>query len=1003
MSDHTHATADHIADAKGRLRDLAQQMSGQPNRQPVAVERAVERTVDRADDWDTASAEALMQVYEGHESTVYYADPAPISTQAPIHSPAQRHAARGAITLAGNDAPPSVALADLAQDRAWLDDRFSDLAARLDDTMKRLDPAEQIAPLARRLDGLEGQLRSALGDDGRRDALAGLERQIDDVRRQLQAARDKLERLDGIEEKIGKLTSLAEAANDPSTHSGGQSFDIEALLTDAVERTAARFAEHVPKPGPIANFDELAERTAERTAERLAAVNERRSAPDGVTELRSMMAGYVDEYRREQSQTTAALATMQEALVQLIDRIDQYDEDAHAGDRDGAVPVQPVPDQFVEVADQRGDRSGRRTADAAVVTQPQPRPRLDAPAVIHVGPEPKPDIRADVNAPIGAASPPLPRPEPQLDTKPVSRKAVVADDAIATRTPRRVAATVVAEPELDPAAAAAAMAAERARIAAERATQSAPRRSVPREPDRSQEPGSTSADQVNAEAPAPQVKQRPLRKTAAASPNVVKRGLMVAGLAGVVIGTSALAHLYLSGRTTSAKMDDRVPSMSAGPKLSPRPQPTVSVTSGAPLSTQPSTITPPVDAAPMSTGGASQPSGLPTSNDVRPQPAAQRGPQPAPQLPPAAQPRAQPSSNALPDSFKPRSVPETVNEDLQSNLRSRSGTLNPTSAAVSGIALDTGTMPNPAELARQIAAPSGVAATDTQPSPTALPIRAEAQIDARSIDAMEPSSRGAVEMPPATVGPSSLRTAAQQGDPGAQFEVAARFAEGKGMKQDFQQAIVWYSRASQKGFVPAQYRLATLYERGLGTPADVTRAKVWYRRAADQGNVKSMHNLAVLAAGPQQAEPDYATALRWFTEAAERGLADSQFNLGVLTENGLGMAKDQQQAYKWFALAARSGDKDSARRRDQLAAIFTPDQARTAELLVSNWRAKPIDMKSNDPRAAGQAWMAEREASAQAAAQKQDMQRQQQQAAPMPPPPPAAAPPKAKAAKVTRG
>lgn len=322
---------------------------------------------------------------------------------------------------------------------------------------------------------------------------------------------------------------------------------------------------------------------------------------------------------------------------------------------------------------------------------------------------------------------------------------------------------------------------------------------------------------------------------------------------------------------------------------------------------------------------------------------------------------------------------------------------------MSGIALDNGALPNPSELARRMTAPgpananqqAGLQPMPAQPISTATQPEAAPQIDvtARS---------GPVEMPPAVVGPTSLRTAAQQGDPAAQFEVAARFAEGKGMKQDFQQAITWYTRASQKGFIPAQYRLATLYERGLGMPADITRAKVWYRRAADQGNVKSMHNLAVLAAGPQQADPDYPTASRWFTEAAERGLADSQFNLGVLTENGLGMQKDPMQAYKWFALAARSGDKEAARRRDQMAAAFTPEQARAAELLVTSWRAKPLDMKANDPRAAGLAWAAERDSAAQAAAQKQTDQRQQQQTAPMPLPPPAATPPSQKAAKVTR-
>ena len=198
--------------------------------------------------------------------------------------------------------------------------------------------------------------------------------------------------------------------------------------------------------------------------------------------------------------------------------------------------------------------------------------------------------------------------------------------------------------------------------------------------------------------------------------------------------------------------------------------------------------------------------------------------------------------------------------------------------------------------------------------------------------------------------------AAAKGDPSASFEVATRFAEGRGIKQDFKQAMTWYQRASAKGSAIAQYRLGTLYERGLGTPIDTTRARLWYKRAADQGNVKAMHNLAVLSAGNGQAAPDYATAAKFFKDAAERGLADSQFNLGVLHENGLGVAKDAQAAYLWFSLAARGGDAEATRRRDVLLATMDAGTLKAADNQVRNWRTRLSDPKINDPRVAGDQW-----------------------------------------------
>lgn len=214
----------------------------------------------------------------------------------------------------------------------------------------------------------------------------------------------------------------------------------------------------------------------------------------------------------------------------------------------------------------------------------------------------------------------------------------------------------------------------------------------------------------------------------------------------------------------------------------------------------------------------------------------------------------------------------------------------------------------------------------------------------------------ALDLPPASVGPLSLRMAAANGDPSAEFEVGARLAEGKGTDQSFKDAAKWYQRSAARGFVQAQYRLGTLYERGLGMKPDLARAEDWYKRAADQGNIKAMHNLAVLSANQTKGTPDYATASHWFTEAAERGLSDSQFNLAVLHENGLGVTQDLKVAYKWLSLAAKSGDKEATHRRDLLKGKLSADDLASAENLIATFKPKSAEALANDARTAGEAW-----------------------------------------------
>lgn len=184
---------------------------------------------------------------------------------------------------------------------------------------------------------------------------------------------------------------------------------------------------------------------------------------------------------------------------------------------------------------------------------------------------------------------------------------------------------------------------------------------------------------------------------------------------------------------------------------------------------------------------------------------------------------------------------------------------------------------------------------------------------------------------PIAIGGVRLRTAAAHGDAGAAYEVATRFAEGRGVPVSFEEAARWYERAAGKGLALAQFRYATLLEKGQGVKKDLGHARRLYLAAANQGNAKAMHNLAVLYAEGIEGRPDYATAAQWFRKAAGRGVADSQYNLGVLCARGLGIEKSLTESYKWFALAGAQGDKESVRKRDEVAGQLKPSELAAAQ------------------------------------------------------------------------
>ncbi|WP_029582444.1 SEL1-like repeat protein [Bradyrhizobium sp. URHD0069] len=262
-------------------------------------------------------------------------------------------------------------------------------------------------------------------------------------------------------------------------------------------------------------------------------------------------------------------------------------------------------------------------------------------------------------------------------------------------------------------------------------------------------------------------------------------------------------------------------------------------------------------------------------------------------------------------------------------------------------------MTSPTPIGRQSlnsAAPNGADGTASVAIPQTTAALAALSISGSDITgtiaAMQATSAsrklGLVQVPhterlPEAIGGPVLRAAALKGDPTAAYEIGVRFAEGKGVASNFDEAAKWYDRAAQAGVVPAIFRLGTLYEKGLSVKKDVDIARRYYLQAAERGNAKAMHNLAVLDADGGGKGADYKNAAQWFRKAADRGVADSQFNLGILYARGIGVEQNLAESFKWFSLAATQGDADSARKRDDIAKRLDAQSLAAAKLAIQTF------------------------------------------------------------------
>ncbi len=248
------------------------------------------------------------------------------------------------------------------------------------------------------------------------------------------------------------------------------------------------------------------------------------------------------------------------------------------------------------------------------------------------------------------------------------------------------------------------------------------------------------------------------------------------------------------------------------------------------------------------------------------------------------------------------------------------------------------------EPSREIRPAPGLAPRGNAPDFTGsiLPVPPQDSDPSRSppqVNAVQGSSTA--DRLPVSIGSQTLRDAAVGGDPAAEYEIGARYAEGRGVAQNLEEAVRWLERAANQGLAPAQYRLGSHYEKGQGTKKDVQMARRLYTAASEKGHAKAMHNLAVLYAEGIEGKPDYRLAAQWFRRAAEHGIADSQYNLGILYARGIGVEQNLAESYKWFALAAKQGDQDAGRKRDDVAQRIDPQSLVAARLAVQTWTAQP--------------------------------------------------------------
>jgi len=150
------------------------------------------------------------------------------------------------------------------------------------------------------------------------------------------------------------------------------------------------------------------------------------------------------------------------------------------------------------------------------------------------------------------------------------------------------------------------------------------------------------------------------------------------------------------------------------------------------------------------------------------------------------------------------------------------------------------------------------------------------------------------------------------------------YAEGKKLydAKNYAAAFPKLKAAAEKGHKKAQYRLGRCYDKGNGVKEDDNQAFIWYMKSAQQGFAKAQYQVGKSYKNGEGTEKNRTKAVEWFTKAAKQGNADGQYALGKSYFKGKGVKADKEKAKKLLKQAVsnpKNGDQVMADLRKDAA------------------------------------------------------------------------------------
>jgi uncharacterized protein len=193
------------------------------------------------------------------------------------------------------------------------------------------------------------------------------------------------------------------------------------------------------------------------------------------------------------------------------------------------------------------------------------------------------------------------------------------------------------------------------------------------------------------------------------------------------------------------------------------------------------------------------------------------------------------------------------------------------------------------------------------------------------------------------LGPEVARKCAEQGDADCQAKLGWFYEDGvSGVKEDHEQAIIWYRKAAEQGLISAQMALAATYEGGYHVPQDYAEAAKWYERAAERGDPRAQGRISLFYWSGKGVPKDLVRAHMWANLAVAGEQSKYQDQINDINA-GPGTKKQKEEVIQVLRNSRERPVKAAIQMRSAIESEMTPAQISEAQRLARDW--KPISGK----------------------------------------------------------